>query len=461
MQRLLLHARPTWMLWSGLLVLLIVAIGTAVWSEEIQCRHQQSLRLHSFLHAVDGVQIALVLMVSSQRNYLLTREAPYLDDYEERRVALTAALDDLAQFDSAATGPPPPGSVRPDSTIFALVADRVADLDKILVISRDIGPDAAALALQSDIQRKIAIKLRGALDGLRQQTSSLIRQQKDEIYFESYMTMSLIIAGLLLSGALAATSVTLLRREIATRSAVEIALLERQAALARSNDELEQFAHLASHDLQEPLRMISSYTQLLARRYANQLDADANDFIGYAVDGTKRMQALINGLLNFSRVATTAKPLEPVDLEGALKDALKDLEIRIEDSGASVTHDALPTVNADPVQMRQLLLNLLGNGMKFQPPKQKPVVSISAAREGPEWRFGVRDNGIGIDTKYFKNLFQIFKRLHSSTEYPGTGIGLAVCKKIVERHGGRIWVESAPGQGSTFLFTLPAMETLP
>ena len=171
------------------------------------------------------------------------------------------------------------------------------------------------------------------------------------------------------------------------------------------------------------------------------------------------MQVLINDLLNFSRVASGAKPLVPVDLEEALSDTLKDLEIRIEDCGATVTHEALPTVCADPVQMRQLLLNLIANGMKFQPPERKPAVNVSAEREGGEWRFGVRDNGIGIEPQYIKNLFQIFKRLHSLEEYPGTGIGLAVCKKIVERHGGRIWVESALGHGSTFLFTLPAMET--
>ena len=301
--------------------------------------------------------------------------------------------------------------------------------------------------------------LRDELNGLRQRANSLVSKQAESNFFQASTTVGLIIAGLLLSGGLAATSVTLLRREIRARQAVETALRERQAALARSNDELEQFAHIASHDLQEPLRMISSYTQLLRRRYAGKLDADADEFIGYAVDGTKRMQVLINDLLNFSRVASAAKPLEPVDLEAALSDTLKDLEIRIEDCGARVTHDRLPTVRADPVQMRQLLLNLIGNGMKFQAPQRKPDVRVSATREGRDWRFGVRDNGIGIDAQYIKNLFQIFKRLHSSDEYPGTGIGLAVCKKIVERHGGRIWVESALGKGSTFLFTLPAMET--
>ena len=272
--------------------------------------------------------------------------------------------------------------------------------------------------------------------------------------------MGLIIAGLLLSGGLVTTSVTLLRREIIARQAVETALRERQAALARSNDELEQFAHIASHDLQEPLRMISELHPAAApalRRQAGRRCRRVHRLRGgrhQANAGPDQRSAEL-----LPRSASGAKPLEPVDLEAALDDTLKDLEIRIEDCGATVTHDPLPTVRADPVQMRQLLLNLIGNGMKFQSPERKPAVRVSATREGGEWRFGVRDNGIGIDAQYFKNLFQIFKRLHSSDEYPGTGIGLAVCKKIVERHGGRIWIESVLGQGSTFLFTLPAMET--
>jgi len=297
------------------------------------------------------------------------------------------------------------------------------------------------------------------LEGSRQQAFSLLAKRQEHFHFEATMTVGLITAGLLLSGGLAAISVGLLRREIVARRMIETTLRERQAALARSNDELEQFAHIASHDLQEPLRMISSYTQLLHRRYAGKLDADADEFIGYAVDGTKRMQVLISDLLSLSRVSDDGKVLQPINLEAALRDTLKDLELRIEDCGATVTHDPLPTVRADPVQMRQLLLNLIGNGMKFQPPERKPAVNISATRQGADWRFGVHDNGIGIEPQYIKNLFQIFKRLHGTQAYPGTGIGLAVCKKIVERHGGRIWIESAFGQGSTFLFTLPAMET--
>jgi signal transduction histidine kinase len=453
MQRLSLHARPTWMLWSGLLLMLIIAVGASWSSLEMQRGHRQSLVIHDYLHVLDRVQVAMLEMETGQRGYLITGDESYLAPYEEGRGNITAALDELAPFDLDAMGLHPP-----KLSILALAAGKVAELDRTVALRRDSGPAAAVAVLETDVGRNIMTSLSDELRGLRLHANAVVAQQQAHIDIEAYTTVGLIIVGLLLSGALAATSVSLLRREIGARQAVETALRGRQAALARSNAELEQFAHIASHDLQEPLRMISSYTQLLRRRYAGKLDADADEFIGYAVDGTKRMQILINDLLNFSRVASDAKPLQPVDLEAALDDTLKDLEIRIEDCGATVTHDPLPTVEADPVQMRQLLLNLIANGMKFQAPEQKPAVRVSATREGREWRFGVRDNGIGIDARYIKNLFQIFKRLHSSDEYPGTGIGLAVCKKIVERHGGRIWVESVLGQGSTFLFTLPAME---
>ena len=453
MQWLLLHARPISMLRSGLLVMVIIAVGAAWSSLEIQREHRRSLLIHDYLHVLDRVQLAVLEMETGQRGYLITGEEPYLAPYEEGRRTIAAALHDLAQFHPGAMG-----LREPKLPIAALVADKMAELDQNVTLRRDVGPAAAKGALEIGVGREIMTALRDDVDGVRQQAIALVNYQQAHNFFEAYITVGLIVVGLVLSGALAATSVTLLRREISARRSVETSLREREVALSRSNGELEQFAHIASHDLQEPLRMISSYTQLLRRRYANKLGADADEFIGYAVDGTKRMQLLINDLLNFSRVTSEAKPREPVDLEEALSDTLKDLKIRIEDCGATVTHDPLPTVPADPVQMRQLLLNLIGNGMKFQSLKQKPAVRVSAARDGNEWRFGVRDNGIGIDARYIKNLFQIFKRLHSRDEYPGTGIGLAMCKKIVERHGGRIWVESALGQGSTFLFTLPAME---
>jgi light-regulated signal transduction histidine kinase (bacteriophytochrome) len=239
------------------------------------------------------------------------------------------------------------------------------------------------------------------------------------------------------------------------------ATLERRAQeLARSNAELEQFAYVASHDLQEPLRMVASYTQLLMRRYGERFDGDAREFMDFIVDGAARMKQLIEDLLAYSRVGTRGKPFQPVPAETVLKKALANLQIAIEQSGATVTHDPLPVVTVDEVQWLQLLQNLIGNAVKFRG-EAPPEVHVSVEDRGTEWVFGVRDNGIGIEPQYFERIFMVFQRLAGRNEYPGTGIGLAICKKVVERHEGRIWVESQPGRGSTFRFTLPKREETP
>ncbi len=231
--------------------------------------------------------------------------------------------------------------------------------------------------------------------------------------------------------------------------------LERQTQeLARSNAELEQFAWVASHDLQEPLRMVASYTQLLSKRYKGKLDADADEFIAFAVDGAARMRGLINALLELSRVGSRGKDFEATDCEAVYDRTLVNLDTLVEDSGALVTRDRLPTVMGDETQLGQLFQNLIANAIKFRGDEQL-TVHVGAEQRNGHWEFCVRDNGIGIDPEYAERIFVVFQRLHDKEHTPGTGIGLAVCKKIVERHGGRIWVESVPDEGATFYFTVP------
>jgi signal transduction histidine kinase len=241
---------------------------------------------------------------------------------------------------------------------------------------------------------------------------------------------------------------------ITARKRAEDALRQTAVELTRSNEDLGQFAYVASHDLQEPLRMVAGFLQLLEKKYGNQLDSDAHQFIEHAVDGAKRMQTLIDDLLSYSRVGTRGRELAPIDAGAALQRALDNLRTSIEETAAEIAHGELPTVRADATQLAQLFQNLIGNALKFRSAAQ-PAIRVDACRKEHVWQFSVRDNGIGIAPESRDRVFLIFQRLHTRRQYPGTGIGLAICKKIVERHGGQIWVESQPGQGATFSFTLP------
>jgi PAS domain S-box-containing protein len=244
-------------------------------------------------------------------------------------------------------------------------------------------------------------------------------------------------------------------RNITERKHSEQRLADKAEELARSNRDLEQFAYVASHDLQEPLRMVASYTQLLSERYGGKLDENADKFLGYAREGALRMQVLIQDLLVFSRVVRAGVTCKNVDCNVALEEAVQSLTAAIEESGGVVTHAALPNVWADQTQIAQVFQNLIGNAVKFRK-EAPPAISVQAEKSGRNWLFSVSDNGIGIAPEYAENIFVVFQRLHARTEYPGNGIGLAICKKIIEHYGGTIGVESRVGQGSTFKFTLPA-----
>jgi signal transduction histidine kinase len=261
--------------------------------------------------------------------------------------------------------------------------------------------------------------------------------------------------------------VFLARKHLQTFAMLEVAISEHKQAekrvqqtlanLERSNRELEQFAFVVSHDLQEPLRVVASYVQLLEKKYKGVLDEKADLYIHFAVDGVSRMQKLIKELLAYSRITTSGNEFRPVDTNKMFDEAMANLSAAIEESHAVVTKDDLPTVSGDEIQLVQLMQNLIGNAIKFRRPDIPPLVHVSAKREWVEWVFSVRDNGIGIEPEFSDRIFLIFQRLHTRGDYPGTGIGLTLCKRIVERHHGRIWVESVPGAGSTFYFTVPVM----
>ncbi len=245
------------------------------------------------------------------------------------------------------------------------------------------------------------------------------------------------------------------QQEIKKRERLQAQLERYTHELERSNQDLQQFAYITSHDLQEPLRMITSYLQILERRYKGALDSDAEDFIYYAVDGARRMQELINGLLLFSRVKTQASELQITDSQEVMEQAKHNLQLVIDESSAQIYYEELPQIMADRTQLMQLFQNLISNAIKYND-SDPPVIHIHTKHQNEEWLFSFSDNGIGFDQDQSERIFKIFQRLHSRDEYPGTGIGLAVCKRIVERHHGRIWVDSQKGRGSTFYFTIPA-----
>jgi PAS domain S-box-containing protein len=300
-------------------------------------------------------------------------------------------------------------------------------------------------------ERLIADGTRSAAEALAQQIGTgieLSAQRKDGSDFPIEIMLSPLKTS-------EGTLITAAIRDISLRKKAEKHLLQKVEELNRSNEELAQFAYVASHDLQEPLRMVASYTQLLAKRYKGRLDAEADEFIAFAVDGSSRMQNLIQDLLAYSRVGTNEDVVGEISSENALKEALTNLKVTTDESGALVTHGLLPDIIMDNSQLVQVFQNLIGNAIKYRT-AEIPTAHVSAARgAGGEWVFSVRDNGMGIDPRHFEKIFIIFQRLHGREEFSGTGIGLAICKKIVELHGGKIWVESQPGKGSTFSFAVP------
>jgi signal transduction histidine kinase len=352
-----------------------------------------------------------------------------------------------------------------------VIVTRLGELRERIEVRRGQGLTAGITAVKEGAGNEYMEQLRAGLAGMKAEEERLLGERTTELTASSQRTRAVLVFGECLGLMILGVAGFVTQREMVQRRRAEEAVrkanaeLERKVAertaelaerakdLERSNMELQQFAYVASHDLQEPLRTIASFTQLLAKRYADKLDDKAREFIAFAVDGSKRMQTLINDLLSFSRVGTQGNALVPVRCDGILDAVLRNLKRAIEESGAVITRDALPVVLADEMQLGQLVQNLVANAIKFHGNKA-PRIHIGAERSGPGWKISVRDNGIGIAQEHHERIFVIFQRLHTKTQYAGTGIGLAICKKIAERHGGRIWVEATPGGGSTFSFTI-------
>ena len=403
---------------------------------------------------------------TGERGYILTGEEFYLKPYAQGLKEVREGTEELRKLTAD-------NSVQQHSlnSLEPLMQERLRELQERIDVRRAEGLEAGATAVREGVGREYMEKIRVAIAGMKSEEDRLLvlrtavleassrQAQIVLVVGDSLGLLFLAAAGLVIYGEMrqrrqAEEEVRTLNEELERKVAERTAeLAERALDLERSNRDLQQFAYVASHDLQEPLRTVASFTQLLAKRYSDKLDDKAREFIGFAVDGSKRMQTLINDLLSFSRVGTQGKTLEAVNSEAVLDAVLKGLKHSIEESGAVITRDRLPTVLADEVQLTQLLQNLVANAIKFQG-TGVPQIHIGAERNGNGWKISVRDNGIGISPEHHERIFVIFQRLHNKKQYPGTGIGLAVCKKIAERHGGRIWVEPTAGGGSTFCFTI-------
>jgi signal transduction histidine kinase len=449
----------------GLALAVLVAIAALSYSNTLNVAEASEGRRKSAVK-LDQLQEFMGVAVdieTGERGYVITGDPLFLQPYHEgmeqlfpqlRRLRVTLA-DDLHQ-----------------QSALEELEKTVANLDRHVrkVVSFKASGDSSSA--QSEVASGHG---KQTMDQIRQLIAALMAsertqlQQRDQQFQSGFRwSMIIIVSGSLVALLAVGMAALFVNRGLRERSRLNAELRQALAVntqtldqlrgtaadLTRSNQELEQFAYVASHDLQEPLRKVSSFAQLLASQYRGKLDGEADEFIGYMVDGARRMQTLIQNLLAFSRLGRKGQVFAPTDTDDVLQQAIVNLQGAIEDSGAVVTSASLPIVLADESQLIQLFQNLIGNAIKFHG-AEKPRIDVRAEANGLECTFSVSDNGIGIDPQFAERIFLIFQRLHTREDYPGTGIGLALCKKIVERHGGRIWLEPQPGQGAAFCFTLP------
>ena len=431
---------------------MFIMIGMDIFSNFSTIDLQESAQMVSHTHEVEYHIAQLSFLIQeieiNKQYYLLSANKKYRELTVSNLESVESEIDAFGKI--TIDNPNQQGRKK---VLAELVDQRLDLLNRTFATYDSIRNGSKVNQMFLDERIELLTKIKSVLNEADNEEKKLLAIREIKSTATSKRTFFLVPLGSFASTAVLVWIFMLLNSEVSERLQSEAALKKSEDNLRLSNQELEQFAYVASHDLQEPLRMIASFTQLLEKRYNDKLDDDGREFIHYAVDGATRMQRLINDLLDYSRVTTRGKPLVDVDLSSVLGMAIANLQTKIQESSALIINDTLPFVKGDETQLMRVFQNLIDNAIKFRG-KETPRINITSVIENNNVTISIQDNGIGIDLKYKDRIFLIFQRLHSSTVYPGTGIGLAVCKRTIERHGGNIWFESEPGKGTTFKFSL-------